>query len=115
MEQPSQAQLIDAVLSDSLYRIVSQSLDGKWERLPTVWNVPFEALIAEGKRRGMARFVSTRPAQEGYWLCEDEGGYCVQYCERGSNSDPARFAELEPAFRKLIQNRLNFFQLKLLP
>ena len=115
MEQPSQALLIDAVLTGNVHNIVARFLDGKWGLLPSVWNVPFEDVIAEGKHRGMECFINARPIHEGYWLSQNDSGFCVQYFERGTNSDHSQFSTLESAFRQFIQSQLNYFQLKVLP
>lgn len=115
MEQPSQTLLIDAVLTGNVPNIVARFLDGKWELLPSVWKVPFEDVIAEGKHRGMECFTTVRPIREGYWLSQNESGYSVQYFERGTNSDQSHFPTLEAAFRHFIQNQLDYFQLQVLP
>lgn len=115
MESPPKQVLIDAVLTGNLHNVVARYLDEKWGLLPGAWNVSFEEILEEAKRRNLECFVVTRPRSEGYWLSEAEQGFAVYYYERGQRSEIERSPSLEQAFSKWLSKHLESYQLKVQP
>ncbi|WP_156938965.1 hypothetical protein [Deefgea rivuli] len=112
MNFPPKHILIDALLTDNFYNVVSRFLDGKWGELPSVWNLSFDEVIQEGIRRGVDCFIIARPIHEGYWLSKNEDKYVVQYFERGTNFDICEFIDLNCAFKHYLQCKINYYQLQ---
>ncbi|WPD75489.1 hypothetical protein OGM23_20670 [Dickeya fangzhongdai] len=102
---------IDAILSGRIYNLVARYCEGEWGTLKARWTVPFEAIIQEAERRGLACFVMQRPHSEGFWLTETASRYEVNYTERGITSLQQTFPTLAPAFRYWLQQTLCFHNL----
>ncbi len=108
---PPRSVLIRAALSGDFQDVVTRYCAGSWERLPDLWDVPFEELVAAPRLRGLEEYVVTRPPGEGYWLRRAEQGFETFYVERGVYADVTAFSELEPAFRHWLRCHLGTYRL----
>jgi hypothetical protein len=97
---------IDAVLSGRTGSIVERFCGGAWDQLGTHWTVSFGQIVEEAKRLGLESFVHDCPASEGFWLLRADSGYVVVYVERGIHMYHEAFVELEPAFRRWLDQEL---------
>jgi hypothetical protein len=110
MQIPEDVQ-IDAVLSGKIWNLVHRYCDGAWGSLKDKWTVSFERIVDEARRRGLESFVTSKPAAEGFWLIQAEGGYEVFYLERGVRACRETFSSLEAAFVHWLDQEMSSYQL----